>query len=388
MRTPSLLRSARQRCTRLFSRLLASLQDTLSSRSHSRDFVFARNEYLCGRVTVVAMVFLALLPFWAILDWFMLAGINREALLIGRLAMLFALVLVIVMARCSKTSVVRSRSAAILLLLTPALFYAYVLVLSPKTGTPLIGYSFIPYLLVSMLAIFPLTLLEAGLIGLFFLLIEAFALQHQQVLYSGAGLQALWLLAALLSVSVSANYFQLGLMLRLYREATHDPLTGLLNRGALLNTVSQIKQKEPHTRLAVLMLDLDYFKRINDTFGHTFGDIILRDFTQILHKNVRPTDVIARYGGEEFIAVLSHSNYERALSVAEAIRSQTEARELLSYDDEPVNYTVSIGVTTLAPSESFHEALRRADAHLYSAKAASRNRVVGGRSGPAPSQTP
>lgn len=377
MRIASVFLSTRQRIIALLSRMATSLRDTLSNQSHSRDFVFARNEYLCGRVTVVATVFLVLLPFWSMLDRIMLPATGRQGVLIARLAMLAMLLLIIIMARRSKTSLVGSRAAAVLLLLTPACFYVWLLVMLPSTGTPLVGYSFIPYLLVGMLAIFPLTLLETALIGSVLLLVEGHALHHQGILYSASGLQALWLLAALLSVSISANYFQLGLMLRLYREATHDPLTGLLNRGALLATVSQIMHKEPGTKLAVLMLDLDHFKRINDNFGHTFGDIILRDFTQILHHNVRPVDILARYGGEEFIAVLSGSHTAHALEVAENIRRQTEARELLSYDDQPVAYTVSIGVTTLAAGETFEQALRRADEHLYSAKETSRNRVVG-----------
>src|SRR5690606_28213085 len=149
--------------------------------------------------------------------------------------------------------------------------------------------------------------------------------------------------AALLSIAITANYFQPGLMLRLSRAATHAPLTGLLNMAALRRALDQLGTRETGPRASSLLLDPDHFQRINDTYGHAFGDDVLRHFASILRGTLRSTDLIARYGGEEFVAVLPNADKDAALKVAERIRQQTEAAVLNDYNNTPVHYTVSIG---------------------------------------------
>jgi len=356
---------------------LSSLHDTLTSRSHSRDFAYARGDYLRNRVVVVGLVFLALLPFWTLIDWFMLPEQSIKAALIARLLMLVVLMLIVLLAYGSKARLQRARLSAGLLLATPAVFYALVLFTLSNGASSLVGYSFIPYMLVAMLAIFPFTLTESAILGSALIVLQAYALQVAGTLLSPEGLQAIWLLAALLVIAITANYFQLGLMLRLYREATHDPLTGLLNRGALARAMEQYIEREPNAPRALLMMDLDHFKRINDGHGHAFGDDVLRDFAGTLRRALRPTDLAARYGGEEFVAVLVDTDKDTAISIAENIRSQTEATVLANYEGEPVSYTVSIGVASFQPGEPFHTVAVRADNRLYEAKKISRNCVVG-----------
>ena len=363
--------------TNLIKMSISSLFDTLTSRSHSRDFAYARGDYLRNRVIVVGVVFLALLPFWTLIDRFMLPAASLSAALVARLAMLAALLLIILLAHHSKARFQLARLSAGLLLSMPALFYA--LVLSTLSGgeTSLIGYSFIPYMLVAMLAIFPFTLMESAILGLALIVLQAYAQHVTGMLWSAASIQAIWLLAALLVISITANYFQLGLMLRLYREATHDPLTGLLNRGALSQAMEQYGLRESSSPRALLMMDLDHFKRINDGHGHTFGDDVLRNFAGILRQSLRSTDLAARYGGEEFVAVLTDTDKQTALEIAERIRARTEASSLTDYEGNPVSYTVSIGVASFQPDDSFHTVAVRADNRLYEAKKLSRNCVVG-----------
>ncbi|MFA7669345.1 MAG: GGDEF domain-containing protein [Burkholderiaceae bacterium] len=356
---------------------MSAVRDALSSRSHSKDFALARNDYLRSRVMVISAIFLLLLPFWTMLDWFMLPPESLHYTLPGRFVMAVLLVLVFLLARGSKAHLEWARISAGLLLATPAAFYALVLVSLPEGQYSLIGYSFIPYMLTAMLAIFPFTLLESAVLGLALILLQAYALFLVGNLLTAAGLQEIWLLAALLVIALTANYFQLGLMLRLYREATHDPLTGLLNRGALMRTMEQMTNDEHTQPLALLMMDLDHFKRVNDTHGHAFGDDVLRDFAGVLRRSLRPVDIAARYGGEEFTAVLNGADKDTALHIAERIRQQAEDTVLLNYDGEPVRYTVSIGAASLHPGERFETAARRADNRLYEAKKISRNRVVG-----------
>lgn len=358
---------------------ISSLHDTLSSRRHSRDFAFSRGDFLRNRVMVVGAIFLVLLPFWSLIDWFVLPEETRAVALTARVVMLAILAITVLVAQRSKARLQLSRLAAGTLLSTPAVFYA--IIMSTLTGdggaASLVGYSFIPYMLVAMLAIFPFTLLESAALGLAIILLEAWALYATGALFTLAGLQAVWLLAALLVISITANYFQLALMLRLYREATHDPLTGLLNRGALLQAMEQFALNDPDARRALLIMDLDHFKRINDTHGHAFGDDILRHFAGVLRRSLRPADLTCRYGGEEFVAVLMDTDKDAALAIAENIRAQTEVSVLNDYDGEPVRYTVSIGVASFYPDETFLQATMRADNRLYEAKKTSRNRVVG-----------
>lgn len=356
---------------------ISSLRDTLTSRSHSKDFAYARGDYLRNRVMVVCVVFLVLLPFWSLLDRVMLPEETLGHSFAGRIAMLAALVLTFLLARHSKTRLQWARLSAGLALATPAAFYGLVLTALPPGEATLIGYSFIPYMLVTMLAIFPFTLLESAALGAALIVLQLYALHVAGNLMTAVGVQAVWLLGALLVIAITANYFQLGLMLRLYREATHDPLTGLLNRGALARAVEQFPVWDSAPRTALLMMDLDHFKRLNDTYGHAFGDDVLRNFAGILRKALRSTDLAARYGGEEFVAVLLDTDKEAAMAVAERVRQLTESAALTDYDGVPVNYTVSIGVASMHPGEQFHTAAMRADNRLYEAKKTTRNCVVG-----------
>ena len=362
--------------TTLKHKTVEHLRDALVNRGYSRDFAYVRSEYLRQRTMLVCALFLVLLPFWTLLDWVMLPAESLRYTLAGRVAMALALLLVLALSRHGRLQRRRAHLACGLLLITPAAFYALVLAVAGQQGSPLIGYSFIPYMLVAMLAIFPFTLLEAATLGLVLMAMEAFALHVAGTLSTWAGLQDLWLLAALLSIALTSNYFQLALMLRLHREATRDSLTGLMNRGALLRSMSQLALRQPAPQAALLMMDLDHFKRINDRYGHMAGDEVLRHFSRQLTQILRPTDIAARYGGEEFIAVLTGADQATALEIAERIRQRTESTALHDDQGNTIQYTVSIGIAMLMPGDSFEAVVREADNRLYEAKRQARNRVV------------
>lgn len=156
--------------------------------------------------------------------------------------------------------------------------------------------------------------------------------------------------------------------------ATTDPLTGLNNRRAfddgLDRELATVGRR--HTPLSLLVLDIDHFKKVNDTFGHNLGDRVLMAVAQVLNDCARVTDLVARVGGEEFALVLPHTNSEGACGVAERIRLAVAQAHWL--DDMPI--TVSIGVATLQGSEDAAGFFSRADAALYAAKAAGRNCVT------------
>jgi diguanylate cyclase (GGDEF)-like protein len=164
----------------------------------------------------------------------------------------------------------------------------------------------------------------------------------------------------------------------LARTARLDPLTGVLNRRALENEAGrEISRATRYAApLALVLLDLDYFKRINDRFGHRAGDEALRALVAVLRRELREVDLIARIGGEEFVILLPDSTGEMAVNVAERLRGAVE-NTIVSYEDAAVQFTVSAGVTPMLSSDTTWEfMLHRADAAMYLAKRSGRNRVV------------
>jgi two-component system cell cycle response regulator len=159
------------------------------------------------------------------------------------------------------------------------------------------------------------------------------------------------------------------------RQAAADPLTGLLNRGSLSDLISD-KVIAGQT-FAVLFIDIDHFKSINDRFGHATGDLVLRHVALYLKDGMRAGDYCGRYGGEEFVVLAADVSPERAHRLAERHRSAIAALPPpdLTYHTE---VTVSIGVAVFTPDggETSEELLERADAALYTAKSTGRNRVV------------
>ena len=161
--------------------------------------------------------------------------------------------------------------------------------------------------------------------------------------------------------------------IRLEALATTDGLTGLKNHRAFQEAlVHELKQcSRLEATLSVILLDVDYFKRYNDTFGHPAGDCVLQKVAEILRKSVRGTDFTARYGGEEFAAILPGADEEGALRVAERIREGIESAEW-----RELSMTVSIGVTSAEKIDTPAALIDRADRGLYRSKENGRNRVT------------
>lgn len=365
---------------------LSSLRDTLSSSHHSRDFAFAHAHYLRSRVLALGIIFTLLSPLWIVVDSLVLPAELLRYTLLGRVVLMLGLVAVLVLALFSVERIRRIRFCAGMLLALPAGFYVLVLAMLPDRAVQdLVGYGFIPFLLVASLSVFPFTLLESFFAGLAMLALLGFAQTVDGTWMTGRGVESFWLLSSLLVVSMAANHFQLSLLLRLYRQATHDPLTGLFNRGALEVHLEKIQawqreieggEQQGRAPCSVLMLDLDHFKRINDNHGHSVGDNVLCQFARILSGQTRKHDCVARYGGEEFVVILLGSDEVRALEVAERIRYAVEVYEFTDRNHQRIPVTTSIGVTPLRQDEPAQEALKRADDALYRAKETGRNRAL------------
>ncbi|NQW11863.1 MAG: PleD family two-component system response regulator [Alphaproteobacteria bacterium] len=171
-----------------------------------------------------------------------------------------------------------------------------------------------------------------------------------------------------------------GLLRETYEQSVSlaliDSLTGLYNRRYLFSHLGRLMADtaERHKPLALLMIDVDHFKAVNDTHGHTIGDVVLRRITDVLQDQVRNVDLVARLGGEEFVVVLPDTPGGSALAVAERLRGNVAAVEMLGADGETFSVTISIGCAMRA-DEGFEQLIERADTALYQAKNAGRNRV-------------
>lgn len=168
---------------------------------------------------------------------------------------------------------------------------------------------------------------------------------------------------------------------RLERLAVTDGLTGLFNHRRFQEALhSELLRCERHKRpLAVLMLDVDFFKRVNDSLGHPAGDELLRRLAEVLGADLRQTDLIARYGGEEFAVLLPETTKAEALQVAERMREAVELK-LNEHDTWKQKITVSVGAATFPEdAKTAEQVLEAADQALYVAKRQGRNRVVGAK---------
>ncbi len=161
-------------------------------------------------------------------------------------------------------------------------------------------------------------------------------------------------------------------------QATHDALTGIWNRKAILDRLDGelARAKREYGHVGVIVGDLDYFKRVNDTYGHLAGDAVLREVANLVTANARPYDVTGRYGGEEFLIVLPGCDSECARGVAERLRCLLSARPLVTSEGTFVN-TMSFGVAAVHGSDIIDSVtvIKRADKALYRAKDSGRNRV-------------
>ncbi len=171
------------------------------------------------------------------------------------------------------------------------------------------------------------------------------------------------------------------LLRELYESSVRDPLTGVFNRKHFNERLlSELAFAVRHgTELALLLFDIDHFKRVNDTWGHLAGDLVLKSIGNIVARTIRTEDVLARYGGEEFAIIARDISGPGAIALAERVRTLVEAARI-PFEDKTLRVTISIGAATLhcTPGQTSADALVSvADKRLYAAKAAGRNRVIG-----------
>lgn len=169
----------------------------------------------------------------------------------------------------------------------------------------------------------------------------------------------------------------------LEHETHTDPLTGVYNRRFMEQRLREevSKARRYHFKLAVLLLDLDHFKRVNDELGHQAGDQVLTEIGNLVNRELRDSDILARYGGEEFLVIVPNTAPTAAAALAERLRNSIESHTFLTDFDKSrkleIRITVSIGVASFGDSSNDEESLVQvADKNLYRAKHGGRNQVV------------
>jgi diguanylate cyclase (GGDEF)-like protein len=177
------------------------------------------------------------------------------------------------------------------------------------------------------------------------------------------------------------NRYQFNLFmnqLKMEEMATIDVLTQVSNRRYFLNIMEREFQqsKRYKKQISLMIMDLDYFKKINDTYGHTIGDYVLMEFAKICSREIRKTDLMGRLGGEEFAVMLPNTDVENARILAERIRKAVD-HAIFEYQAVRIHLTVSIGLASfpLVDANDPHELIIKADEFLYQAKEKGRNRV-------------
>jgi diguanylate cyclase (GGDEF)-like protein len=159
-------------------------------------------------------------------------------------------------------------------------------------------------------------------------------------------------------------------------EAHKDPLTQISNRAAFDEALNReiCSFKRHDTNFSLMMIDIDFFKNVNDTYGHIAGDKVIKSVSQVISKTLRRSDEVFRYGGEEFVVLLSNTNIDGAQFIAERVRR--EIKKMTIHSHEKINITASIGIASSCGQNDVADTLYLADKALYQAKEAGRDRVV------------
>lgn len=165
---------------------------------------------------------------------------------------------------------------------------------------------------------------------------------------------------------------------KLKQLSIEDTLTKIYNRRFFEDTITKEIEvaKRYDASLSLILLDIDFFKKINDNFGHQVGDEVLINFTNLIKNSIRKTDIFSRIGGEEFALLLLHTNLEQAVDLANKLKNIIE-NNILNLDNQKISYTVSLGISTLENKEqTYKDLFKLADKNLYKAKENGRNIVI------------
>jgi diguanylate cyclase (GGDEF)-like protein len=357
------------------------LHDILLPSNHSLLVDRRRAALVLGRARAVALMFSVFTLVWVFIDWLVFAWPIWGELAAGRVLVSGAFLAAALLLPLSGD--LRSAYRAIgYLMVLPSLFYLYSLaVIDMESASGLeamlaAGYAFVPFVVVSGLAIFPLTALEGALFAAppILSVVAAAALRIEVMAWANY-LAVIWLLVILAAVATVAGMGQMHFMAGLVHQSAHDVLTNAFSRryGEELLSMHFSQAKRGGAPLSLMFLDIDNFKGINDNFGHEAGDAVLRDMAQTLRQKLRESDIVVRWGGEEFVVIMPQTDSAGAATLAGRLLDGGLGTRP---DGAPLTASMGIAEHAIDTEDSVGDMVDAADRRMYAAKRSGKNRVV------------
>ncbi len=336
-----------------------------------------------SRVIIMASVFTLLTPMWSLIDWFAFPLHTWLLLMVGRIVATFAFV-ALLFYMCGEANLRRARWGLIYLFAIPTIFYLYGDVilqgvsLRGNSKAVAVTHTFLPFLVLTGLSVFALTLFEALVLAVPMLLSKIIlAGFFWPPLGQSTAYAAGWLLLLVTIVAIMASMSQLSFVIALVRQAVRDPLTGCFSRqsGEELLELQFNLALRGNTPLSVAFLDIDFFKRVNDEFGHDAGDQVLMNAVEQMMEKMRSGNMLVRWGGEEFIFIMPHTELGKARIALERMCSAGFGQR-----PEGTLLTASIGIAERIADHglNWRDLVELADSRMYQAKDAGRNRIIVG----------
>lgn len=380
------MQSVKQFWNSLAAQLLADisaegLAGLVRPSTHSPLLARRRAEMIISRVRLVSVMFAVLTPLWIIVDFLAFTFPMSIMLGAGRVVTTLAFVVLAWTFRVSP-HISEAYRALVYMFIIPTLFFIYSHWLLSGSSYEQVaaiiaaGYAFLPFILVAGLSIFPLTALEGIVFSMPVLLSSALvALTQINQKNWGTHFGAFWLLVLIAATATLAGMSQLAFMAALVRQANHDPLTRCFNRasGEDLFNLQFSNAERNGTALAVVFVDLDNFKSINDNYGHDAGDRILKSAAETIRGMLRGGDALVRWGGEEFLMVLPNTDCASAISILERLRANGLVQRP---DGTPLTASFGIAERQADGANDGQHLIEIADQRMYRAKENGKDRWV------------
>ncbi len=357
------------------------LYELFSTRQHGLPISGHRAAVMQSRVFFFSVIFSILVPAWSIIDILYLPSELWGELLIIRLVAAACFAVIAWQSRREPDLMLARILLAAMLAVTP-LFYLlsdHFIATQQLNGTARVLaeiYALLPFVMVAGLTLFPLAISEFLAYSLPIFVVVVYSVYPQDSSEIPKAVSTIWLLILLLGVALFASMTQLRYMLSQVSHASYDVLTSMLTRRAGIEILElQFRLAAMSEKpLSILYFDLDYFKVVNDTYGHDTGDTVLRVASQQIRDTVRKGDSVIRWGGEEFIVVLPTADHKEANDVVSRIM-------LAGLGDRPDGspVTASIGIAEVQQDrlKDWKSQVELADHRMYTAKTSGRARCVG-----------
>lgn len=353
-----------------------------SSKGHLPVLASRRTSVIVSRVRLISLIFFICTPLWIPLDAIFLPKDLWADVAMAHLTASLCFLGLTISVRSVRT-IGGALAHMMLMLMIPTLFYSFVYVYLANAQLDWLatsfsmGYTILPFIVVAGMGVFPLTFIESMLVTIPILVAQVIATTLQLPVFNWPSfVGSLWLLVLISGVSTLACCSQLALMVLLVRENIRDSLTRCYSRASgqeMLQFQFELAKRNG-TPLSLAFLDLDFFKAINDSYGHDAGDLAIQSAAQSIQSHLRASDLLVRWGGEEFLIVLPGA------SAAEArLALQRIAKSGFGLRPDGRMLTASIGFAERVADvvETWETLVDLADSRMYLAKESGRNRMIG-----------